>query len=204
MSAYRLLRRAVSALALVGCLAGAAAAQEESEEQPQEDPREETPPVPTELPSLEGRPSPTGAMLRSFVLPGWGQASYERYIRGGVYFMGHTGNVFMLFKTLTSLDAAREREERIVAATEARLLESGTPPDSLDAVVDADTSVVSIRRLVSAREEQREDWIALGLFWLLISGVDAYVNAQLADFPASIGATADGRTLGIMVSVPVR
>ncbi|HUF12057.1 MAG TPA: DUF5683 domain-containing protein [Longimicrobiales bacterium] len=192
MNARRGIQRALTALGLVGCMAGGVAAQEE------------TPPIPTELPSLAGRPSPVGAMVRSFVLPGWGQASYDRYVRGGVYFMGHTGNLFMVFKTLTSLDEAREREDRIVAASEDRLLESGTPPDSLDAEVDVDASVVSIRRLVSAREEQREDWIALGLFWLLISGVDAYVTAQLADFPASIGATTDGRSVGIMVTVPVR
>lgn len=192
MNARRRIQRALTALGLVGCMAGGVAAQEG------------TPPIPTELPSLAGRPSPVGAMARSFVLPGWGQASYDRYVRGGVYFMGHTGNLFMVFKTLTSLDEAREREDRIVAATEDRLLESGTPPDSLDAQVDADASVVSIRRLVSARQEQREDWLALGLFWLLISGVDAYVTAQLADFPASIGATTDGRSVGIMVTVPVR
>lgn len=166
--------------------------------------QEQTRPIPTELESLEGRPSPTGAMVRSFVLPGWGQASYDRYFRGGVYFMGHTGNAFMVFKTLARLGEAREREGRIVAATEARLLAEGTPADSIDAALDADESVLSIRRLVSAREEQREDWIALGLFWVLISGVDAYVTAQLADFPASIGATTDGRSLGIVVTVPVR
>lgn len=166
--------------------------------------QEQTPPIPTELESLEGRPSPTGAMVRSFVLPGWGQASYDRYLRGGVYFMGHTGNLFMVFKTLTRLDEARDREDRVVTATEARLLEAGTPPDSLDAAVAADESVLAIRRLVSAREEQREDWIALGLFWVLISGIDAFVTGHLADFPASIGATTDGRRVGVVVTVPVR
>ena len=166
--------------------------------------QEQTPPIPTELESLEGRPSPVGAMVRSFVLPGWGQASYDRYFRGGVYFTGHAGNLFMVFKTLTRLDEARDREDRVVTATEARLLEAGTPPDSLDAAVAADESVLSIRRLVSAREEQREDWIALGLFWVLISGIDAFVTGHLADFPASIGATTDGRSFGVVVTVPVR
>jgi hypothetical protein len=91
-----------------------------------------------------------------------------------------------------------------VEAARDRLVEQGVPTDSLDARIDADPSVRSIRGLVSAREEQREDWIALGLFWVLISGIDAYVTAQLADFPASIGAATDGRGVDVFVSVPVR
>lgn len=161
-------------------------------------------PIPTELASIEGRPSPTGAMLRSFVLPGWGQASYDRYLRGGVYFMGHTGNVFMVLKTLSRLDEANDLEERRVAAAEARFLSEGHPADSIAALVDADPAIIATRELVSTRESQREDWIALGLFWVLISGVDAFVNAQLADFPASIGAVTDGRRHGVLVTVPVR
>lgn len=143
-------------------------------------------------------------MIRSFVLPGWGQATYDRYIRGGVYFMGHTGNAYMIFKTLARLDEARDLEDRRVAAARARLIEEGVPADSLDLRIDEDPAVRSIRGLVRAREEQREDWLALGAFWILISGVDAYVTAQLADFPASIGAVTDGRRLDVFVSVPIR
>lgn len=160
--------------------------------------------VPTELTSLEGRPGPVGAMLRSFVLPGWGQASYDRYFRGGVYFVGHGGNLFMVFKTLTKLDEAREREDRWVEFVRARELAAGTPPDSIEAAIDADPDVAHLRDLVASREAQREDWLALGVFWILVSGLDAFVTAQLADFPASIGAATDGRRLGITVSVPVR
>lgn len=185
-------RRALLALACFLAAASPAVAQETQ------------PPVPTELPSLADRPGPRGAMLRSFVLPGWGQASYERYVRGGVYFTGNIGNAYMVFKTLARLDEARDMEARRVAATEARLLAEGHAPDSIPALVEADPRVMSIRGLVTTREGQREDWIALALFWVLISGVDAYVTAQLADFPATIGATGDGRSFGIVVSVPVR
>lgn len=162
------------------------------------------PPIPTELESLEGRPSPTGAMLRSFLLPGWGQASYDRYIRGGIYFSGHVGNTYMVLKTLARLDEATDREERWVAATRDSLVAAGVPEDSIDIRIDEDADVRHVRRLADARREQREDWVALGLFWILMSGVDAYVNAQLADFPASIGAVFDGRRYGVYVSVPVR
>lgn len=161
--------------------------------------------IPTELESLEGRPSPRGAMFRSFLLPGWGQASYDRYVRGGVYFTGHVGNAYMIFKTLTSLDVAQDQEERWVDVVRDSLVaDPGVNPDSVEAEIARHPRVRHARGLVSAREEQREDWIALGLFWVLISGIDAYVTAQLADFPASIGAIIDDRRVGVMVSVPVR
>lgn len=191
MTALRCAPCVALAVACLGAGAGRAGAQE-------------PPPIPTELPSLEGRPSPTGAMVRSFVLPGWGQSSYDRYLRGGVYFAGHAGNAFMIFKTLTRLDEARDIAGRRADAAEARFIAEGHPADSIAALVDAEPTVVSARGLVSARESQREDWLALGLFWVLISGVDAFVTAQLADFPASIGATTDGRSVGIVVTVPVR
>lgn len=162
------------------------------------------PEFPTELESLEGRPSPTGAMIRSFVLPGWGQASYDRYVRGGVYFTGHMGNTFMVLKTLARLGEAEDMAARRAAVTRDSLVAAGVPADSIDTRIDAHPEVRRIRGLVDAREEQREDWVALGLFWVLMSGVDAFVTAQLADFPASIGAVYDGRRYGVYVAIPVR
>ena len=188
------MRRLAVALATALLVPGWAGAQE----------TDSLPPIPTELESLEGRPSPTGAMVRSFILPGWGQASYDRYFRGGVYFTGHVGNTYMVLKTLARLGEARDMEERWVEVTRDSLVAAGVPADSIDIRIDDDADVRNIRGLVSARREQREDWIALGLFWILVSGVDAYVTAQLADFPASIGAVYDGRRYGVYVSVPVR
>ena len=162
--------------------------------------------IPTELESLEGRPSPRGAMFRSFLLPGWGQASYDRYVRGGVYFTAHAGNSFMIFKTRTSLGVAKDQEDRWVSAVRDSLLaDPEVNPDSIDDAIDAHPRVQHARALVESREDQREDWIAMGIFWVLVSGIDAYVTAQLADFPASIGAIIDGdRRVGVMVTVPVR
>lgn len=188
------------AAALLALLAsGGASAQE-----PDSAREAELPPLPTELRSLAGRPSPRGAMIRSFVLPGWGQASYDRYFRGGVYFMGHAANSYMVLKTYARLDEARDMEWRRVDVVRAGLIAAGVPADSLAIRVAEDEDVRRVRGLVDSREEQREDWVALGLFWVLVSGVDAYVMAQLADFPASIGALTDGRRYGVYVSIPVR
>ena len=186
--------RTIAALALVLLACAGTRAQE----------RDSLPPIPTEIESLEGRPGPTGAMLRSFVLPGWGQVSYDRYVRAGVYFAGHAGNTYMVLKTLDRLGDAEDREDRRVTATRDSLVAAGVPDDSIDIRIDEHPDVRHIRGLVDARKEQREDWVVLGLFWILVSGVDAFVTAQLADFPASIGAVYDGRRYGVYVSLPVR
>lgn len=150
-------------------------------------------------------PSPSGAMLRSFVLPGWGQAAYGQYLRGGIYLAGHVGNSFMILKTFGKLREANDIEDARAAEVRRVALEQDvTDPDSIRARVNADPGVRSIRNLISSREEQREDWIAFGLFWLLISGADAFVTGHLADFPADIAATAEHRRLLIQVSVPTR
>ena len=190
------MRRMLLAPLLALTLPAAVAAQEPADSARQ---------FPTELESLEGRPSPRGAMLRSFVLPGWGQASYDRWVRAGVYFTGHVGNGYMIYKTLDSLGEAKDREDEWVSFVRDSLeADPEVPADSIDVRIDEDSRVRHARSLVSSREEQREDWIALGVFWVLIAGVDAYVTAQLADFPASIGAIIDDRRVGVMITVPVR
>jgi hypothetical protein len=171
----------------------------------QQQPADSTGRFQTELESMEGRPSPRGAMFRSFILPGWGQASYDRWVRAGVYFTGHLGNAYMVYQTLDRLGDAKDREDEWVSfARDSLEADPDVPADSVDVRIDADPRVRHARALVNSREEQREDWIALGVFWVLIAGVDAYVTAQLADFPASIGAIIDDRRVGVMVTVPVR
>jgi len=39
---------------------------------------------------------------------------------------------------------------------------------------------------VASREDQQEDWAALGIFLLFFAGADAFVSAHLADFPTPI------------------
>lgn len=152
-----------------------------------------------------GYPSPTAAMVRSFALPGWGQAAYDHYFRGGIYFAGHIGNSFMILKTLGKLKEANDVEDAEVAAAEESARAQGiTDPDAIRAFVNDNEAVRGIRDLIAAREQQREDWIAFGLFWVLVNGVDAFVTGHLADFPATVGATVDRRQLMIRVAIPAR
>ncbi|NIP78976.1 MAG: hypothetical protein GWM90_07160, partial [Gemmatimonadetes bacterium] len=77
-------------------------------------------------------------------------------------------------------------------------------PTILDAAIRADSAGNDLRKLVRAREQQREDWIAWSIFWLLASGVDAYVTAHLADFPADIEIRPNrDRSVSVGLEVPL-
>lgn len=171
------------------------------------------PPVPEPI-------SPRTAFIRSLVIPGWGQAAFEAYTRGGIYFAGWAGNWFMIFRNQVRLNEVRSRLDLRVTQIEAELLAASPNPDSLRAVLDTVPSVLEeairaddgpgntasgLRRLEDAREQQREDWIALAIFWVLASGVDAYVTAHLADFPAAIDVRRNADrsvSLGLRVPLP--
>ncbi|HUE76730.1 MAG TPA: DUF5683 domain-containing protein [Longimicrobiales bacterium] len=138
--------------------------------------------------------SPRGAFIRSMILPGWGQSAFESYFRGGVFFAGWAGNWFMNFKNAVRLDEARsmfdrrrdELREALLAINPDSMAEVLETTDLLEATIRADDVGNHLRKLVRAREQQREDWIAWTVFWILASGVDGYVTAHLSDFPAAV------------------
>jgi hypothetical protein len=159
-------------------------------------------------------PSPRAAFLRAVAVPGWGHVYSGEYTRGAVYFTLQSTSWFMLVKTIRRLNDVRDRDERL----------TGLAIDSVDAAIAADPAVAeelsdpeayeealltypglsNARGLVSAREQQRQDWIAYTLFFTFAAGVDAYVTAHLKDFPADIIAQPglDGR-LDLGLGVPV-
>jgi len=176
--------------------------------------------------TLAARPlSARGAMIRSFILPGWGQSAVGSYVRGGVWYSIEGTNIYMLLRTIARLHQIRDVERRTVTIVTdslndfiARSLDPNQMPDPLDSLeavrlqdplafedaVAADTSVAIARKLVRARSQQRQDWITYTIFFTLLSGVDAYVNAQLRDFPTSILSEVrrDG-SVAISVKVPL-
>jgi hypothetical protein len=153
----------------------------------------------------QGGISPRGAFLRSLVIPGWGHAEVASYARGAFYFTFEAASVFMILKTRYSLSRARDRNRLLEATTTARLQAAGiTDPGELETALGEDPAVEDSRALVEARENQREDWVALGLFLLLLGGADAYVSAHLADFPAALEInTAPNGGMQIGVSLPL-
>lgn len=161
--------------------------------------------------------SPGGAFLRSLLIPGWGQYSVGAKKRAGVFFALQSASYYMLVKTLNKLGDAQDYEETRIGEVEDSLraqMAADTAFNrklSVDSVfqeqLNADSALVDVRRLIDSRKEQRQDWIAYTLFTTLASGLDAYIAAHLADFPAAISARPrpDGSTqLRVTVPLPRR
>ncbi|MBD0319194.1 MAG: hypothetical protein ICV87_02605 [Gemmatimonadetes bacterium] len=131
----------------------------------------------------DGRISPRGAFLRSLVLPGWGQSEIGAPERGVVYFALEAGSLWMVLKSQHRLNQAYDREDI--------LKRTGVIPEE------------RTTGLVRARRAQREDWLALSVFWLFFSGADAFVGAHLRDFDAQVGSAPGAGGVQVGGSVPV-
>jgi hypothetical protein len=128
--------------------------------------------------------SPRGAFLRSLVLPGWGQAYVGAPVRGAVYFALASGSYLMSYVARSQLRDARREQDW--------LRESG------QIAPDAETE------FALARARHFEDWAALSIFLMFLSGADAYVSAYLVDFDEHIGVRpGEARTLRIEAKLPV-
>ena len=137
-----------------------------------------------ETPVSPGRPSAGGAFVRSMVVPGWGQAVAGSPGRGVFYFTVQSVAVWMILKTTKTLGSASDiLAMRRLEALERLRADPLVDPADLPAAVDADLGVASAFELQQIRAQQREDWFAFGVFFLLLGGADAFVAAHLADFP---------------------
>jgi hypothetical protein len=138
---------------------------------------------PDSLPRPE-RASPGGAFLRSLLLPGWGQTAVGAYNRGAFYFVVDGISGWMILKSSKTHSSALRIADALQATKEAELIASGvTDPLQIEAALEDDEEMTEVRGLAETRAQQREDWIAFGLFMLLFGGADAFVSAHLADFP---------------------
>ncbi|MCH8069514.1 MAG: hypothetical protein IID16_09655 [Candidatus Marinimicrobia bacterium] len=72
---------------------------------------------------------------------------------------------------------------RRLDASERLMADPLVDPIDLAAAIEADLPVLSALELQEIRRQQREDWIAFAVFFLLLGGADAFVTAHLADFP---------------------
>jgi hypothetical protein len=130
------------------------------------------------------RITPRGAFMRSLILPGWGQSELGATGRGGVYFTLEAGSLWMVLKSHQKLQEARELET--IARQTGEIGPTAKHP------------------LVRDRENQREDWITLSIFWLFFSGADAFVAAHLQDFDVHVNAVPrPGGGTELRATVPV-
>ncbi len=109
--------------------------------------------------------------------------------RGGFYFGVESISLWMILKTSKTLGSARDIEAFRRAEAEARVVAAGeTDPLEIEGLVDEDEVVQNAAELVELRSQQKEDWLAFGLFFLFFGGADAFVAAHLADFPQPLEA----------------
>ena len=150
--------------------------------------------------------SPAGAFLRGALIPGWGHTTTGSMTRGAFYFSVEALAGWMVYKTQRRLGVARDQAAIWEELATAELAAMGvTEPDQVDAALEQHDQVTRFRGLVDARGEQREDWVAVALFTLLLSGVDAFVSAHLSEFPEPLTIEGDpsGGTVELAVRIPV-
>jgi len=152
--------------------------------------------------------SPRGAFLRSLAVPGWGHAAIGSYTRGGFYVAVQSANVFTLLRTRMRVGEAQDRVRLREGILRARLEAEGvTDPEEIQTRFDDDPALTELRGLLDSRKDQQEDLVALGLFFLFLSGADAYVSAHLARFPEPLELEASplsdgGFEIGVRLRLP--
>ena len=151
--------------------------------------------------------TPSTAFLRAVLLPGWGHTSIGSHTRAGFYFTLEATTVYGLLRTRKRLNEVNARAEFRENALREDLAAQGiTDFEEIESALDSDATLEDMRDLADSRRQQREDWAALGIFLLLLSGADAYVSAHLQNFPAPLEMQAapagDGRVeVGFRIKV---
>ena len=144
--------------------------------------------------------SARNAFARALILPGWGHFSVGANKRGLVFVALEGTSWFMLTKTIMKLNKAEDRNDLFrAAATDSlqRLMAQDTArarqlsdTAAFNLAVAANPNVANSASLVSSRKNQRQDWITYTLFFTMASAVDAYVAANLRDFPVGLSTAA--------------
>lgn len=175
------------------------------------------PRAPAPVDTTRHGPSPRGALLRSLVVPGWGQLAAGAYVRGPIYMAIGVTSWGMLGKTIRKLGDAEDRRDAAVTAAvdslmtlvreDSLIAEQLKDPIAFREAVMGDSLVAHRTSLVEARRQQRQDWIAYTLFFTFLNALDAYVAAHLADFPGELDVQrrADGGVaVGMRLALPAR
>lgn len=154
---------------------------------------------------VDGPVSPLGAFLRAIAVPGWGHAAVGSHGRGGFYLTTQAATGWMLVRTRSRLNDARDLRGVREARIRADLAATGVTDETvIQAALESDDGWAGADRLVGARQQQFEDWLALGIFTVLLSGADALVSAHLQDFPdVSAAPVGDEGRMEVRVTVPV-
>ncbi|MEP6691709.1 MAG: hypothetical protein ABJD07_11160 [Gemmatimonadaceae bacterium] len=119
--------------------------------------------------------TPAKAFLHSLLLPGWSQYRFHRKKATLLFGIVEVGAMAMMIKSRLALNSARREAHDSIAGLDSTFL----PPVPIRIHV--------ISGVLSSRKQQVEDWTAILVFNHLFAGADAFVAANLWDFPAQIG-----------------
>ncbi len=146
----------------------------------------------------EGDPplSPTRAFLYSLAVPGLGQSRLDRGNAAALFTSAETFAIGMLVKSYYDLGVAK-RFSRDSTPTTFEL-----DPETGEFVPRGFVTGQFSPGLVRARRLHVEDWIAALVLTHLLSGIDAFVAAQLWDVPVDLDVSATPR--GTRVSAGFR
>jgi hypothetical protein len=156
--------------------------------------------------TTRARFSPGKAMMRSMLLPGWGQFSVGAWQRGALFAALQGSSYYMLVRTNSRLNDAEEKLDTRVGFVRDSILavDDSVDLEELEARLDTTTLVNAERSLVNSRERHMQDWITYTIFFTLASGVDAFVAAHLADFPVQLETEPQANgSMNIRLSVPL-
>lgn len=128
---------------------------------------------------------PKTALLRSLLVPGWGQASLDRGTAGATYFALESGSIAMLIFAKHELAVAKRAARDSTFVNDTTL---AAPPEL--------AGRVRVRRL------QVEDWAALIFFTHLFSAADAFVSAHLWDVRVQVHGGQQMRSGTISATIP--
>jgi hypothetical protein len=150
----------------------------------------------TKDPALVPPLSPRRAFLTSLLLPGYGQLRLQRPNAAALFGTAEILSIGMARKAALDLREARR------GARDSVVLTWKVNPTTGAIVVDSITGKPvpetfernrNTPARIAARRTHYEDWIAAIVFNHLISGADAYVAANLWDFPVNVKGGVSGR-----------
>lgn len=152
------------------------------------------------------RYSPGKAMMRSLILPGWGQFSVGAWKRGALFAALQGSSYYMLVRTNSRLNKAEDKLDTRIGFVRDSIIAADDSVDleELEARLDTTQLINAERSLVNSRERHMQDWITYTIFFTLASGVDAFVAAHLADFPVQIDTEPQlNGSMNLRLSVPL-
>ena len=121
--------------------------------------------VPARADSTSSRSAPYKVMLRSAVVPGWGQMYNHQFLKAALV---AAGEGFIVYKALDELRLENDAIDR-----------AGTLPEG------PEQDLVEEERL--AHQNRKINWIWWGVAAHLLSMADAYVDAHLSTFEDDFG-----------------